>query len=377
MEMSSETADIAEESVQPIDVLLVADDDTFNRLGSVVRHLCVGMIDEGVRMTVLLKPGCKRSSDTLGPSRLVRLSCRSWFQRSHTGQEVLDLAGPEQPGIVHCMSADLAGWVRGWMRDWASVVVVHMTDLYDVDRFRRLHSGVKTAGIATTARIGEAAVKRYPDLRDRIRVVPLGIPAQSEPTCYSRPGSVPSVVLSSPLTRNCGLDSILKALKKIVDSGRDVQLFILETGSQERAYRRQVNQLGLQSYVTFAGKMRDWATFGQALRGADIYIVPSTLRRFGIKTLTAMSAGMAILAPVGTIQDYLIDSETASLFDPVNTKQLAGKLTQLLEDRSFARQLAGKAFDWVRAHHQASMMVGGVAGFYRDICGSKVGGGKI
>lgn len=367
------TADIEEQPVKPIDVLLVVDDDVFNRLGSVVYHLCVGMIDEAVRMAVLLQPGCKRSGDTIGPSRLVKLPDRHWFKGRYTAQEVLDYIGRDQPQIVHCMSVNLGHWIRGWAQEWKSTLLVHMTDLCDVDQLKGLSLSDRTRGISATAGIEQAAHKKYPGMKGRIRVVPLGIPAGAEPVCFSHPERIPAVVLSSPLTKNCGLEVVLKALKTIIQNGSEVQLFILETGPAERTFRRMVDQLDLRAYVSFAGRMRDWTTFGEVMSAADIYIIPSTLRRFGIKTLTAMATGMAILAPVGTIQDYLVDSVTASLFDPLNSEDLTAKWIKLLEDRTFACKLARNALDHVRAHHQASMMVGAIAEFYRDICKSKIG----
>ncbi|MHC4798652.1 MAG: glycosyltransferase family 4 protein, partial [Planctomycetota bacterium] len=348
-------ADVESQPVRPIDVLLVVDDDVFNRLGSVVRHLCVGLIDESVRMTVLLQPGCKRSADTLGPSRLVKLPFKHWFKGRYTARDVLDCLGQEQPQIVHCMSADLSRWVRGWPQEWKSKLLIHMTDLHDVDRLGGLSSSDRTWGVSSTASIEQAVHKRYPGMKGRVRVVPLGLPAGAEPVCFSHPERVPAVVLSSSLTKNCGLGEVLKALKSIVQNGFEVQLFILDTGPAERGFRRMVDQLDLRAYVSFAGRMRDWATFGQVMSAADIYIVPSTLRRFGIKTLTAMAAGMAILAPVGTIQDYLVDSKTASLFDPLKTKDLTAKWIKLLEERDYACKLAGNALEHVRSHHQASM----------------------
>ncbi|UCD28240.1 MAG: glycosyltransferase [Planctomycetota bacterium] len=361
-------ADVEEQAVKPIDVLLVADDDVFNRLGSVVRHICVGMIDEGVRLTVLLRPGCKKSGDTIGPSRVVNLPGRYWFQRRYSAQEVLDFLGFDSPQIVHCMSADLARWIRPWTEEWKSGLLVHMTDLFDVDRFRFLSSSNRTMGVAATASIAKAALEKYLGLEERIRNVPLGIPAQQESVCFSHAERMPVVVLSVPLTKYCGLEGVFKALKSIVQNGKELHLFILETGPAERTFRRLVDQMDLRAYVTFTGRMRDWATFSQALQAADLYLVPSTYRRFGIKTLTAMATGMGILAPVGTIQDYLVDGETASLFDPLKPKKLAAKWEKLLEDRDFTRQLANNALEHVRAHHKASMMVGGIAKFYRDIC---------
>jgi glycosyltransferase involved in cell wall biosynthesis len=133
-----------------------------------------------------------------------------------------------------------------------------------------------------------------------------------------------------------------------------------------------VQHLGLISQVTFAGKMRDWSATDEVMHGADYYIMPAPTDRFTANRLLAMAAGLAIVAPAGTTEDYLIDGETASLFDPHRPQDLATKWLALLEDRAAARQLAHGALDHVRAHHQASTMVTATAFLYRQVCDSGV-----
>jgi glycosyltransferase involved in cell wall biosynthesis len=169
------------------------------------------------------------------------------------------------------------------------------------------------------------------------------------------------------MTRDSGLDRVLHSLRDVVRQGQEVQLFIMAGGPAERYYRRLTEQLNIRSQVTFAGPMGDWTKMSSALRGADFYILPASRRRFTISTLLAMADGLAILAPQGTIGDYLVDGQTAFLFDIEDPRSLTERWMTLLTDRTEARRLAHRALDFVRSRHKASTMVNRVTDFYRKI----------
>jgi glycosyltransferase involved in cell wall biosynthesis len=206
-----------------------------------------------------------------------------------------------------------------------------------------------------------------PDLRDLTQIVPVGITAQAQPSCLSQPDRVPACVVTAPLVRDSGVDRLLRSLQTIVRSGQEVQLFLLSSGPAERTLRRLVETLGILHYVTFAVDMRAETMVEDAMRGADLYIMPGVRRRFTATRLTALACGLAIIAPRGTSEDYLIDGTTAMLFDPDQPDQLTEAWLHLLDDRTAARRLAETALDYARAHHQATKMATSTAGLYQEI----------
>lgn len=362
-------ADDAEQIISPVSTLLVIDDDVLDRLGSTVRQLCVGMIDEVVRVMVLARSTC-RIEEAIGPSRLFYLPrrCWPWHWRRLSPDQALALIGDEKPDVIHCMSAELLHMAQDWVMEWGSRVVVQLTDLSDVRRFLRLRLPPELVVICTTPTLQQSLVRKRPDLVSRIRVIPLGIPASPEPACFADPERVPAVLVTAPLTHDCGLHLILKAMDAVVAAGQDMHLFVLSSGPGEYVFRKVVRQLGLRSRVTFAGELHDWTAMQAAMRDADFYILPGERRRFTISTLMAMATGLAIIAPTGTIGDYLIDGVTAALFDPQKPRQISEKLSALLADKAVARRLAQGALEYIRAHHQASAMVSSIAGVYRELC---------
>ncbi|MCP4246440.1 MAG: hypothetical protein GY778_05265, partial [bacterium] len=125
-------ADTVAQPGEPLRVLMVVDQDILDRLGSVVRHLCVGMLDEPVRVTVLSRTPLAVPGDSIGPARVVYPRRRRWPWSNPTAAELLASIGDDRPHIVHCLSADLARWARKWATAWKSGLIVHVTDMVDI-----------------------------------------------------------------------------------------------------------------------------------------------------------------------------------------------------------------------------------------------------
>jgi glycosyltransferase involved in cell wall biosynthesis len=351
----------------PMEVLLMIDEDVSDRLGIVIRHLCVGAIDEGVRVQILSQSSRLEVGDAIGPSPVAYLQERSWPWPSHKPDEVLRRIGGRLPGLVHCLSVAQARRVEKWASAWNSAMLVHLTDLEDVREFGQLSYVEKLYAAVTTQTLHDAFVKDYPQYKDRVELIPFGIPAQGEPACLAQPDRLPVGVITTPLTRDCGLDHVFHALKAVIESGHQLHVLIISAGPAEKSFRKLADDLGVRGHMTFTGPVGDWAKLRVAMVNADFYILPASRRRFTISTLLAMADGLAILAPSGTIGDYLIDGETAALFDPQNPQDLAEKWIGMLDDRTRARQLAHRTLDYVKSHHKASTMVNRVTMFYRSI----------
>ncbi len=347
-------------------MLLIIDNDVLHRMGNVVRQLCVGMIDEAVKV-IVLSASSKPQFDTVGPFRIVTPDRHLWPWRRPGSEEMLELIGGDRPQVIHCLSPRLAKWARGWATAWRAVLVVHLSDFHDVEDYVHLQATERSMAVTATKSLESAVARRSARLAEHVRTVPWGITARSEPSCLARPERVPSAMMTAPLTRQCGLDAVLRALAELTRRGQEMLLFVVSGGPAERSFRRLAEKLKVRHHVTFAEPLSDWSSLSEAMHGADFYILPGLRRRFTASTLTAMSNGLALIAPSGTHEDYLIDGQTAALFDPRKPVTLEQRWLALLDDHTLARQLAHGALDYVRAHHKASTMVTSMAWFYREL----------
>lgn len=351
----------------PVQALLVVDDEVLERTGVIVRHLCVGMIDEAVQMTILSRSVPSAAGESMGPSRIVTQP-RGWlpWTRRMSPEKLRDLLGGGRPQIVHCLSSELAHWAREWAAAWNAALVVHLTDLRDVRAFGGLQHAPNVAAIAATGVIERALLKSYPRMQGRVNTVPPGIPGSHDIACYSHPEQVPAVIVTCPLEHGGGLEIALKALHTIAQTGQEVHLFVLSDGQAEPAFRRQLDRYRLRPLVTFAGAIHDTEALRIAMAASDLYLLPVAPERYNGNVLMAMATGLAVVAPNETVEDYLVDGQTAKLFEP-RPGDLAEKWLSLLQDRQEARRLAQGALDYVRAYHKASFMVCAVAVIYRQV----------
>jgi hypothetical protein len=354
-----------------LETLLVIDDDVMDRMGGMIRHLCVGLIDEAALVTVLSRSGRDESNVQVAPAQLAHVRHSRWPWQHAQPDKVLQAIGGRKPALIHCMSTQLAAWAGPLCGAWGSAMVVQLSDLHDAVRFARLRPECPVTGVAMTAGIQRALTENIPRWQPHIRLIPAGLPAEAEVSALSVPNRIPSAVTTMSLSKRSNLLVVLKALRTLIQAGHDVQLFLLSSGWAESRYRRHVQQLGLHRHVTFAGRLRDWTALRRAMVAADFYIATGVTERFDISGLSALASGLVILAPHHALEDYLIDEETAVRFDPASPHQLAQKWMELLQDPERARTLAQNALNYARTHHQANTMVTQLAALYREMSESR------
>ncbi len=79
-----------------------------------------------------------------------------------------------------------------------------------------------------------------------------------------------------------------------------------------------------------------------------------------------MAGGVPVLAAADGSSDFLIDGETAMLFERGDAGDLTAKLTALLDDPRKAREQAERALSYLHEHHSAPGMVSELARIYRE-----------
>jgi glycosyltransferase involved in cell wall biosynthesis len=349
------------------EVFLVVDKDVLSRLGSAVRHLCVGLMDEPVNVTVLSPTPDDGVEELVAPWPVIRPAQPVWPWKKPSAEGLLDEFELDPPQVIHCFSPGLAEWVCQWCHDWGAKIVVHALDLQDVAELALLRLPLDSRVVAGFPKVESALLQKRPDLGAAIRVIPLGVPAAEEPACLDEPERIPAVIVTAPLVKNSGIDHLLESLAAVVKRGQETQLFLLSRGPAEGALRQQVDRLGLRSNVTFAGPMPDWISLNEAMQGADYFVMPCVPRRYSLSSLAALANGLAVIAPKGALEDYLVDGVSARLFDPSKPGDFQEKWTPLLHDPQAARKLACSALDYVRGRHQASAMITSLAGLYREL----------
>jgi len=118
------------------------------------------------------------------------------------------------------------------------------------------------------------------------------------------------------------------------------QLLLVGDGPSRHELELLREQLGLSSWVVFAGSRRD---IPRVLHAVDAFVLPSLYEGFGIAILEAMAAGKPVIATsVGGIPEFVLSGETGLLVEPGNVEALADAIDRLLSHPQQARTMGAK-----------------------------------
>lgn len=345
-------------------VLLVVDDESLERFGAVTKHIVVGLADAAVRVTALCRTVRAPGALQLGPCQVIHSPPPRWRRGAHLPASVEDLLREGRVEVVHCLSIAQAGWIAGLKAFDRFPVAGHITD--DVD-LRLLPAVAKARARMWGLPASVSLFKRVIDLRCLSvrynKLIRPGTIPQAAPPPFPPDAQIHSAILLTPLARDCGLDDVLRAMRRVRDGGRQVALFVLGKGPAERRYRHLAEELGLAGAVTFVGALSHWVP---AMTGCDIVLIPRPGARWTSQVLESMAAGRVVLAPRQDSEDDLVDGKTGALFDHRRVDDLAARWDRLLADPDRSRSIGAAAQAAVRKHHSPSGMAEGLLELYTD-----------
>lgn len=194
--------------------------------------------------------------------------------------------------------------------------------------------------------------------RKRVTVIPNGV----SPSDFAftplpvRDGRVPILLYVGTLADWQGLDIIVKALPKILES-QPVKLHIVGRGRsrQRKALAKQIRKLGLEEHVIVQPAVPHHE-IPSLIAGADICVAPLALNDRNvtqgacpIKILEYMAAGRPLLASnMPIVRELVREDVDGLLFSPNDPEDLARQAVQLLKNMELSQRLAESAAAHVR-----------------------------
>jgi len=203
--------------------------------------------------------------------------------------------------------------------------------------------GRARAVIATSQPYADASAALQP-WRDKVRVIPLGIPPASTsapaPAGESLwPAQGLRLLAVGRLSYYKGFDVLMRALVQVPQA----QLLLIGSGECDTALRALARELAIEPRVRFAGHIDD-AVLASAYAQADVFCLPSIDRAeaFGLVLLEAMRAGLPIIASNirGSGVAYVVrDGETGLLVTPNDAATLGSAIHRFASDPNLRQRL--------------------------------------
>ncbi len=345
-------------------VLLVVDDESLTRFGAVPKHIVVGLADAAVRVTILARTVRPPNALELGPCAAIHDPPRRLEFRPCLPEEAAEDAREGKYDMVQCLSVALLERMLRCPELDRVPMSAHITDSADLARWASV-GGVRSRlwALPATPTLFKSVLDSKTVRSRCIKLVRLAVIGRAGSTIMPGPDHIPSAIIMTPLTPDCGLVQVLHAMQIVAATHPEGTLFVLGQGPAEHQLRHLAQELGLQQSVVFFGETSQWA---EALLGCDIVVMPKAPGRWSSHALEAMAAGRVILAARGGEEDYLVDDQTALLFDPKDVSNLSTCWHRLLTDPETARRLGTAARQFVKTYHSPSIMADALLELYAE-----------
>jgi glycosyltransferase involved in cell wall biosynthesis len=198
-----------------------------------------------------------------------------------------------------------------------------------------------------------------------VEVILNGVPVQGPKAALARD---PTVVYAGRLTREKGVDILLRAFQSVRSQIPNAQLLIAGSGHEEEALTTLVQGLGLGKAVSMPGHLTRNELEKRARR-AWVHVGPSRWAEpFGLVAAEAMMRGTAVVASAtGGLTEIVEQGRTGFLVPPDNVEALAEKLLVLLQDRRLAETMGEAAQGVAQIRLSLARQVDEFVGVYEQL----------
>lgn len=249
------------------------------------------------------------------------------------------------PDIIHTLhfSGDYFGRIAALGMDVP--VVSHLRNIKRERKFKRrlankLLSGATDLYLSVSGAVSEVVEKDHNLFRRPSKVLynavdpaKLDVPPHDLAAMYGVSGKV--IVGVGRYVAQKNLDILIRALRLMVDAGKDASLVLVGEGSERSRLEELTRQLRLEERVVLTGYRKDVPAF---LRAAHILAMPSDFEGLPITHLEAMFCGLP--AVVSRFVPSLEIAAEASLVCHRTPESVAEQLTRLLDSPEQHARLA-------------------------------------
>lgn len=165
------------------------------------------------------------------------------------------------------------------------------------------------------------------------------------------PPTGPVVMALGRVEHKKGFDLLLRAFAVIKAQGKvpaSTHLVIGGDGAALDGLRELADELCIADQVLLPGRL-DRAHVAAAMRGADVFVVPSRVEAFGIVALEAWRGGCPLVMTThGGARDFVTDGVDGLIVDPEDIEALGIAIASVLSQPDLARRLSEAASGRVR-----------------------------
>jgi phosphatidylinositol alpha-1,6-mannosyltransferase len=193
------------------------------------------------------------------------------------------------------------------------------------------------------ASISQHTSYRFKYANSRFRTTPIsichpGVAAVSAAAPHFGESPIALIVARmSAAERYKGHDALLDVWPNVLTRHPEAVLAIVGDGDDRPRLEEKAKELGIQSAVTFAGRIGDSALAGLYAR-CRFFVMPSRDEGFGLVFLEAMRAAKPCIGGEGAAAEIIENGRTGIVIDSVNQGELLTAILRLYGDSELCRQ---------------------------------------
>jgi len=353
-------------------------------LQEAIRQICLSTSGFGLTNRVFTLSPSPRPKVLQRPEALVVRS-RSWAAPASC-----DLGGPEslrhfrellgQTDVLHYLFPWPFGDVlHALSRPKQPAVLTYVSDVVRQQLLGKLYRplmwktlrDMKFIVANCPAYLEASPVLCHPEIRPKVRVIPLGIeessyPAEGDEGIFSRL----NLDIREPYFLFLGVLRYYKGLKFLLEAAREVRsrIVIAGSGPEEACLRASADELGLR-HVIFAGQVTESEKVA-LLKRCRALVLPSHLRSeaFGMVLVEAAMFGRPLIScEIGTGTSYINrHEETGLVLPPGSPGSLAEAMNLLAGDELLSKQMGRAARARYETHFSGPALGRAYAGLFRE-----------
>lgn len=345
-------------------IVFLASELTVREYPTFLGRLLIGLAEEAVPVALVLPSKCNPDRIFTAHAEIIRYPVVDLPLMAPLNIRLLiERLKKFEPNVLHCLCQSKALLAKQLSHRLNLPYVLTVNSLYNRRRQPSISSTHCARIVVPAKSIADNMTKSHPRFADRIEQVNIGAFVSETAVCFSDPARLASMVVAQSLDNADGFEKFFNAIRRMNIDGYEFMMVAALGGKADRQIWKLLAALGLLQIVTIVPKsMPKRAVLG----AADIFIQPQASRIFDPLLLEAMSAGCAVAASKGGVEDLIIEDKTAVVFDSNDEVSIMRCLRRLLDRREFARQIGRNSQEYLKENHKVSRMVSKTLQIYED-----------
>ena len=167
-----------------------------------------------------------------------------------------------------------------------------------------------------------------------------------------------------------GQKFLIEAMKEIALKSKNTRCLMIGSGREEEPLRALSKSLGLEDKIIFTGAA--YMDIPLYISCIDVFVLPSIEEGLGLALLEAMSLGRPCVASAtGGIRDIINDGVNGVLTPVGDSMSIANAVLKILNDKSFAKNISGRAVDFVKGRFSIETMADNMIDLYGRVISAK------